>query len=252
MLRVEGFAVHLGPLTVTAHFLFESLAYAAGFALYRRDRARQGDFLRSPDRNSVIVAAIAGAAIGSKLLGALEDPAAWLHSFWPVLLGGKTIVGGLAGGTIAVEWAKRRLKIAQRTGDLFAVPIAVAAAIGRIGCFFGGLDDHTYGSATSLPWAVDFGDGIPRHPTQLYEVLFLLSLAAFLRLLPRERLANGDLYRIFLFCYAAWRFAIDFLKPDPVFAGLSAIQWVCAATVVWYARDIARIVSAPGRLAAHG
>jgi prolipoprotein diacylglyceryltransferase len=252
MLRVTGFAVHLGPLTISAHFLFESLAYAVGFALYRRDRAHQGDFLGSPDRNAVIVAAILGAALGSKLLGALDDPVAWINSFWPVLLGGKTIVGGLVGGTIAVEWTKHRLKITQRTGDLFAVPIAVAAAIGRIGCFLGGLDDHTYGVPTNLPWAVDFGDGIGRHPTQIYEAVFLLALAGFLRFVPRGRLANGDLYRIFLFSYLGWRLVIDFLKPDPVFFGLSAIQWVCAAGVVWYASDIARIAGARKRLAAHG
>ncbi|HKE29506.1 MAG TPA: prolipoprotein diacylglyceryl transferase family protein [Bryobacteraceae bacterium] len=252
MLRVTGFAVHLGPLTVSAHFLFESLAYAAGFALYRRDRALRGDVLRSPDRNSVIVAAILGAAFGSKLLGALEDPGGWMRSLWPVLLGGKTVVGGLVGGTIAVEWVKRRLQITERTGDLFAVPITLAIAIGRIGCFFGGLGDHTYGVATSVPWAVDFGDGVPRHPTQIYEALFLVVLAGFLRLMPRGRLANGDLYRIFLFCYVAWRFAVDFLKPDPTVGGLSAIQWVSGAALLWYARDIVRIASAPRKLATHG
>lgn len=66
------------------------------------------------------------------------------------------------------------------TGDLYAIPLALGIAIGRVGCFLTGLPDNTYGTATALPWGINFGDGIPRHPTQLYEVLFLLLLIPFL------------------------------------------------------------------------
>ena len=240
------------PELAPAHFIFEALAYAVGFALYRRNRKRDGDILPQTERNSVIVATILGAAIGSKILGWLEDPAYFMQSaaaFWP---GGKTIVGGLLGGTIAVEFEKRRLGIAARTGDLFAIPIAVGIAIGRIGCFLGGIEDHTWGSPTTLPWAVDFGDGIPRHPTQLYEIGFLLILAGVLRHLRTLRLEGGDLYRVFLFSYLSWRFAIDFLKPEPVFGGLSSIQWCCVLGVLWYSRDIARMVSNRAGVYANG
>ena len=251
--RIPEMVLHLGPVAISAHLLFEALAYAAGFALYRLERKREGDVLTRTERSSVIVAAILGAAIGSKVLAWLEDPAALLHgfaAFWP---GGKTIVGGLLGGTMAVEWEKRRLGIRARSGDLFAVPMALGIAIGRIGCFFGGVDDHTAGSPTSLPWAVDFGDGIPRHPTQLYEMAFLVMLAVVLRRLRSVRLANGDLYRVFLFSYLVWRFGIDFLKPEPVFAGLSSIQWCCLAGSLWYSRDILRMLSGrePGRVGAY-
>jgi prolipoprotein diacylglyceryltransferase len=195
------------------------------------------------ERSSVIVAAVLGAAIGSKVLAWFEDPSLWhtAASLWP---GGKTIVGGLLGGTLAVEMEKRRLGIRTRTGDLFAIPITIGIAIGRIGCFLGGIDDHTAGTPSSLPWAVDFGDGIPRHPTQLYEIVFLMILSAVLRHFRSLRTANGDLYRIFLFAYLVWRFAIDFLKPEPAFAGLSSIQWVCLLGAIWYSRDMIRIFGA--------
>jgi prolipoprotein diacylglyceryltransferase len=240
--RIPEIVLHAGPISVPAHLIFESLAYAVGFAIYRANRNREGDILESTTRSSVIVAAILGAAIGSKVLAWLEEPAALVggfQAFWP---GGKTIVGALLGGTIAVEWIKRRLNIQARTGDLFAVPIAAGTMVGRLGCLLGGVNDHTAGNSTNVPWAVNFGDGIPRHPTQLYDILFLAALIFLLRKLKPLRLASGDLYRVFLFSYLAWRLVIDFLKPDPPFAGLSSIQWCCLAGVFWYSRDIVRIV----------
>jgi len=91
-------------------------------------------------------------------------------------MGGKTIVGALIFGLISVELMKRYIGVRQSTGDLYAIPLALGIAIGRIGCFLTGLDDNTYGTPTTLPWAINFGDGIPRHPTQLYEIAFLVAL----------------------------------------------------------------------------
>jgi prolipoprotein diacylglyceryltransferase len=247
-------ALRLGPLVISPHFFLESLAYLVGFAIYRRERQRAGDFLPSPDRTSLVVAAIVGAAVGSKLLAWFEDPALTLSHWYdmPFLLGGKTIVGGLFGGTIAVEWTKARLRIQRRTGDLFALPIVAGTAIGRMGCFFAGLRDRTYGTPTVLPWGIDFGDGIPRHPTQLYEILFLLALAYLLVRLRAMPHREGDLFRVFLISYSAWRLGIDFLKPDPRFAGLSAIQWCCVAGLLWYAGDAKALILNRKPTVAHG
>ncbi len=77
-------------------------------------------------------------------------------------MGGKTIVGALIFGLISVELMKRYIGVRQSTGDLYAIPLALGIAIGRIGCFLTGLSDNTYGTPTTLPWAINFGDGIPR------------------------------------------------------------------------------------------
>jgi hypothetical protein len=95
-------------------------------------------------------------------------------------MGGKTIVGALIFGLISVELIKRYIGLRQSTGDLYAIPLALGIAIGRIGCFLTGLSDNTYGTPTNLPWAINFGDGIPRHPTQLYEIIFLIALIPLL------------------------------------------------------------------------
>ena len=61
---------------VLAHLLFECLAYATGFSLYRRGRARAGDFLPTTERWTLVVAAVVGAALGSKVLHHLASPTA--------------------------------------------------------------------------------------------------------------------------------------------------------------------------------
>jgi phosphatidylglycerol:prolipoprotein diacylglycerol transferase len=215
------------------HPVFETLAYATGYALYRRSRRRAGDILSDDHRWLIIAAAAVGALLGSRILGLLEQiPVAQLT--WRAFLspGGKTIVGGLLGGWLAVELVKRFQHIHTRTGDLFAVPLAIGIAIGRIGCFLAGLADDTYGTPTSLPWGVDFGDGIPRHPTQLYEIAFLLALACVLSRYNRRPHPQGATFRIFLSAYLAWRLLIDFLKPDPHIAGMNMIQWACVCGLV--------------------
>jgi phosphatidylglycerol:prolipoprotein diacylglycerol transferase len=226
------------------HFIFESLAYAVAFRLYLLERRKAGDFLDPSTRWTIVVAAIAGAAIGSKLLFWLEDPARTL-AHWNrlgYLMGGKTIVGAILGGTIAVEWIKRRAGVARRTGDLFAVPIAVGIAIGRIGCFLAGIQDDTYGIATTLPWGVDLGDGIRRHPVQLYESAAMLLTAFLLTRIGPPRYAEGDRFRILLLAYFGWRVCVDFLKPGIRFGGITTLQWCCIAALVWYAQDLRRIV----------
>jgi len=182
----------------------------------------------------VILAAALGALAGSRLLAAIADlpafPGGWRRpSFW---IHGKTIVGGLLGGWIGVELAKRRAGIRARTGDLFAAPLAVGIAIGRIGCFLSGPSDHTAGRPTTLPWGIAMGDGVRRHPVALYEIAFLLLLLPLL--LRAGRIGPpGSAFRIFTGGYLLFRLAVDFAKPDPppLAGGLSAIQWACAAGI---------------------
>lgn len=230
--------VRLGPLP--PHPVFEALAYALGFALYRRERARRGDAIGEDTRWALVVAAAVGAVLGSKLLALLQAPGELAQAFrspLAFLASGKTIVGGLLGGWIGVEVAKRRAGETRRTGDLFALPLAVGIAIGRIGCFLTGLADRTYGSPTSLPWGIDLGDGVRRHPAPLYEIAFLVALAIGLARL-RGRLAPGGEFRLFLAAYLAFRFLADAFKPGERPLGLTAIQWAAILGLFALARDL--------------
>ena len=236
--------------------MLEGSAYVVATVVYLSLRRRFGDTIATPIRWTVVAAAVAGATLGSKLLYWLEDPQATLlhRNDIAYLMGGKTIVGALIFGMIAVELMKRYIGLQQSTGDLYAIPLALGIAIGRMGCFLTGLADDTYGMATSLPWGVDFGDGIRRHPTQLYEIVFLIALipmlAGVLRSIPsssapnarREaRFRSGDVFRFFMVAYLSFRLLCDFIKPYPrVFLGLGTIQWACVLVLLYYSRDIVR------------
>ena len=226
---------HVLGKSLPTHLVLELLAYTVGFQMYLLLRRRQRVGKQPIDRMMwVLVGCVFGALVGSKLLAWAESPLEYWNGRGDprVWLGGKTIVGGLLGGWVGVEIAKLALGIRQSTGDLFVFPLIAGIAIGRVGCFLTGLPDHTYGNHTALPWAVDFGDG-PRHPTQLYEIGFLVVLGIALAIRGRRAYWNGELFRLFILGYLAFRFAVEFIKPSyKPWLGLSAIQIACAVGVI--------------------
>ena len=229
------------------HALFEAAAYAIGFRLFLRECRRRALPALS-DREAgmaIVVGAVVGAALGAKIAYWLYDPAYAFAGFpdWVRLLQGKSIIGALLGGLAGVEIAKTLDGVRGSTGDAFVLPLVAGMCIGRIGCFLAGLDDHTYGNPTSLPWGVDFGDGVPRHPTQLYEVAFLGALAALLAWRGDRLSRPGDRFRAFMIGYLAYRLCIESIRPIPFhyFGLLSGLQLLCVAGLLYYHRDIPRI-----------
>jgi len=241
--------VNLWGKQISPHLLFESFGYAIAFGAYLVLRRRFGDNIATRTRWVVVAGAFAGGAIGAKLLFLFEDPQLTIRNLNnPVYLaGGKTIVGALAFGLAFVELLKKYIGLSQSTGDLYAIPLCLGIAVGRIGCFLTGLPDNTYGTPTSLPWGIDFGDGIRRHPTQLYEIAFLLVLASTLYFVMRSithtnvLFTSGDGFKLFMVGYMAFRLFSDFIKPYPrILLGLGGIQWACLLILLYYSRDIGR------------
>jgi phosphatidylglycerol:prolipoprotein diacylglycerol transferase len=232
------------------HWVLESFAFTLGGLCYWRTRSTA---LQPTDvwiRWGILAGAAAGAAIGSRALYVLQYWTALVHQPIDLWLSGKTLVGGLLGAVLGVESAKRLLGWTASTGDGFVLPVMVAIAVGRVGCQLSGLSDLTFGNPTSLPWGWDYGDGIPRHPTALYEI-FGLAVMAFILRRSRFMIRSGDRFRAFMVGYLFLRIGLDFLKPPfgPSPAGLlqpdrygplSAIQWACIAGLAYYGRDLYR------------
>ncbi|HEX4055261.1 MAG TPA: prolipoprotein diacylglyceryl transferase family protein [Tepidisphaeraceae bacterium] len=235
---------HVGALRIPAHEVMEAAGYLVGAQLFLALRNKFPSGRLDAERGMAIIAGcLVGALAGSKILALVES----IRAYWPhrnhlgVLLSGKTIVGGLAGGWAGVEIAKHIIGVRQNTGDRFVFPILLGLAIGRVGCFLEGLPDHTYGVATALPWGVDFGDGIRRHPTQLYEIAFCLLLALALRIRMRWAFRSGEIFRLMMIGYFSWRFLIEFIKPRETYLGLSPIQIVSFATLCLALRSLSNI-----------
>ncbi len=125
----------------------------------------------------------------------------------------------------------------MRTGARFALPLAVGIAIGRLGCYFAGLDDFTYGTATALPFGHDFGDGVLRHPVQLYEsaAMAVFALAYVLAVLNRNVFVITNGFYLALAYYGAQRFLWEFLKPYGALIGPLSLFHLLSLSILLYA-----------------
>lgn len=224
---------------VAWHTALEMAGIFVGMRVLAVRMRRRGDALGERGGFAVAAGCIVGAVVGSRIAVWLDRPDVALAA-WSTLVPwtmGQSIVGALIGGWAGVEVGKRVGGVRRSTGDAFVLPLAIGIAIGRLGCFVAGLHDDTYGVATSLPWGVDFGDGVRRHPTQLYDIAVVAALALGLHA-ARERLGRvpGLAFKLFLAGYLAWRVVIDHWKPVH-FAwpgGLSGLQVLALAFLALY------------------
>lgn len=204
------------------------LAVASGAALLKLSQRS----LPMPweDKLAIGLGAFCGAMLGAKLPFALFGEAEfWTTAAW--LSNGKTILAGLVGGYAGVEFVKWVLGIRTKTGDSFAAPVALSVAVGRLACFVGGC---CFGTPTTLPWGVVFPaiDSLPRHPTQLYESAFHFAMAIVLLVLQRRGMFRGQLMKLYIICYAVYRFASEQIRPEPEMWGqLTAYQWASIGIV---------------------
>ena len=144
---------------------------------------------------------------------------------------GRSIVGALAGAIVTIEAFKWQKGIRGSTGLVFVPAFATSVVIGRIGCHLSGLEDNTYGLPTGLPWGHDFGDGILRHPVQLYESLsmFLFLAVALMFLAQRQPFFMRNGFYLMVLFYAGQRFVWEFLKPYGSLVGpFNLFHFICA------------------------
>ena len=215
------------------HTLFDllaaGLALAMTFVVYRWRLGEAGgriEILGLPYALSLI----GGAVVGGYFFGTVN---LWLSGVESI---GRSIVGALAGAIAGVELFKTGRGIRGSTGVLFVPAFCTSVVIGRIGCFLSGLEDQTHGTAVDLPWAHDYGDGVLRHPVQLYESLAMAGFLVF-ALVKLYRQDSGFLRTGFYLLtgwYGAQRFAWEFLKPYGTVVGpLNIFHFVCVGLVVY-------------------
>ena len=223
------------PTNPHLHLLFDVLAWAAAALLaHRLYRWRLRDLsarIAGQTGRAYVLALVAGAVAGAWGFGS------WNTALTLVPHPSHSIAGALAGAIVAVELYKAGRGIRGSTGVIWVGPIALGIAVGRLGCLFAGLSDETFGIPTGLPWGVELGDGIARHPVQLYESLSMLAfLAVYLVALARRaRWTEDRAFYLFILFYAAQRFVWEFLKPYPRLLGPLDLFQLLAAVMILYA-----------------
>jgi prolipoprotein diacylglyceryltransferase len=224
------------------HYIFETLAFIIGVRVYYFYKKGIVDPISDENRLWIMLGAMLGALIGSRVVAVLETPEILHHLTFSILYQSKTIVGGLLGGLFGVELIKKVIGVNIASGDVYVIPILVALIIGRIGCFSMGIDEPTYGIPTRFFMGIDLGDGILRHPIMLYEMIYLVLLIFLFNSLKNKTLINGDRFKLFMVLYFLFRFLIEFIKPyQSLFLNLSSIHWSALFIFIYYYRFIIRI-----------
>ncbi|MFP6565455.1 MAG: prolipoprotein diacylglyceryl transferase family protein [Myxococcota bacterium] len=229
----ELFRIPYFDLPVSSFGPMLALAFLVGLWITTRSMGERG--YEADLVSTLWIYVLFGGIFGSKLYFAIDNWILYGLPFDQLLFsrGGITWYGGLIGGTLAGSFAAWRHGIPIATVANCAAPAAaVGQAIGRIGCFLVGDD---YGSRTDVPWAVAFPEGAPPifervHPTQLYEVIWLLPVAA---LLWSRRKKSPFLFGEYIALNGLGRIVIENWRVNPAVAlGLTEPQWIGVGLVV--------------------
>ena len=260
----------LGTITITSFGVMMALSFLTGFWIVRLELLRKG--MDEELAGDVLMGAIVGGIVGAKVYYVLlnwpqtvQDPFGMLFS-----RAGLVWYGGFIGGAIGVSLAIHRRKAPIPVlADICAPALALAYAVGRMGCFLVGDD---YGRPTDSWVGIAFPNGSPPstagnlrrmfgvsipesvpdtavlavHPTQLYEIGMSLLIFAILWRLRREPWKAGRLFSLWLALAGVERLIVEFFraKDDRFFGFLTLAQLISIALIVFGAWLFVRLGSA--------
>ena len=244
------------------HGVFVALGLAAGGVVFALEARRRN--VQDPRVPFLVLGALLGAGILARLGTWAQhlDPSKNLDLVQQLLHGNASILSALVGAWLGVHVTKRIVGYRERTGDLFAPAVALALAIGRIGCFLterpGTPTGGDWGVVLDPPSAARLGSpaGVGLHPSFLYEIAFhLIAFALLWFWLRHLGLGTGETLTLYIGAYALFRFLVEFVRGNEVaWMGLTRPQLfllltlpLFAARIVWLARR-GRLTPTRGRI----
>jgi len=214
-------AIVFGTLVIPTYYLLISLGSWLGVMWFLKRTPPEDESLAI---NTTLIGLIAGFA-GARLFHVIYEAPAYyakdIRLVFEVWRGGYVYYGGLILGVwAAYSYLKKRTLYVEPWLDRASLPLALAYAVGRLGCFFNGC---CYGRVCEMPWAVKFPSHIgfgmallPRHPTQLYATI--LEMLAILVLIKLEKQRwfrwKGQLFWTWLCVHATNRIIMEFWRDD--------------------------------------
>ncbi|HSE83402.1 MAG TPA: prolipoprotein diacylglyceryl transferase [Thermodesulfobacteriota bacterium] len=229
----------IGDFAISSFGVMVALAFLAGYWISSLEFQRIG--LSEKLLGNIFIAGMIGGIVGAKVLYLLENVPfeELIRNPVPYVLsrGGLTFYGGFFGAVLLV-WIVSYVNKANiwAIGDAAAPALALAYAIGRIGCLLVGDD---YGVPSNLPWAMSFPKGLPPtteevHPTQIYETIFMGIVFVYLWKIRKKNVPTGWLFSIFLILAGVERFLIEFIRsttPSPI-PNISIAQLMAIAIII--------------------
>ena len=228
----------IGPL----HFAWYGLAVALGiifvvfWAYHEINKGARISY------DNLLMAAIVGVPAGiifARLLHVIDRWEYYSQNLGQIIGGdGLSIYGGILGALLAIWIYSRYSKLnLGHLLDVVAPGIAIGQAIGRVGCTLNGC---CYGDNTTVPWGIEYtnpnsygyGAGVV-HPTQVYEIIFLVTLFIILYKLRGKLKPDGSLAMVYFAGYAVWRFFVDFIREGtPFLFGLHQAQVIAIVILI--------------------
>jgi phosphatidylglycerol---prolipoprotein diacylglyceryl transferase len=226
--QFDPIAFQLGPVAVRWYGLMYLVAFVL-FVVLGKIRARRNLLTgwHPRDVDDMLFYGVFGVILGGRLgyvlfykpLHYLAHPLEILQ----VWSGGMSFHGGFLGVLVALWlFARNRDKRFLDVTDFVAPLVPLGLAAGRLGNFING---ELVGRVTDVPWAMVFPqvDGLPRHPSQLYQfglegvLLFVLLWWYAGRTRPM-----GAVSAMFLIGYGAFRFIAEYAREPDNFLGFLA------------------------------
>jgi phosphatidylglycerol:prolipoprotein diacylglycerol transferase len=240
-------------LPIRWYGLMYIFAFGTAYFVYRRQIKERRFPMSEDDLSSLFFWGILALLVGARLFSALiyhGDNTYWLNPwliFWPFQNGrftglqGMSYHGGAFGGLLAVIlWAKFKRFSFREIGDMFAASIPLGYTFGRLGNF---INAELYGRVTASPFGMIFPHAaplpaseswvqeiaektgvaitgayvnLPRHPSQLYEMIFEgIVLWAIIWIFRNRKPFKGFLVGLYFLGYGFFRFFIEYFRePD--------------------------------------
>lgn len=232
---IDPVAISFGSLKIHWYGLMYLLGFLGAW-FYGVQRCKRADinWTRKQVEDVIFYGAL-GVILGGRLgytlfynfSGFLENPLSIIY-IWQ---GGMSFHGGMLGVFTGLYWfGKNNGMTFFQVSDFIAPWVPIGLGTGRIGNF---INMELWGrpidasSSWLIPWAMDYGDHIARHPSSLYQavtegLLFFLILWWYSRK-PRPLMAVSA---VFMFCYGGFRFITEFFRTPDEHLGFIAFDWL--------------------------
>ncbi|MFC1675267.1 prolipoprotein diacylglyceryl transferase [Candidatus Omnitrophota bacterium] len=221
--------LRIGPFTIYSYGLMLAFAFLLSLGLAKKQAESEG-LDQEVITNLFVIAFISG-IIGARVLYVLQDTAYYFKFPTEILMlqrGGLSWFGGLIAGVISsLVYLKRRRVAVIKVLDICIPYLALAQAVGRVGCLLNGC---CYGPLSPNGLYFKAHDAVLL-PTQLYSSVVLLVIFFLLRLLQKRRHRVGEVFFAYLLLYSFARFFIEFIRPEHVafFVGYTLFQLISIA-----------------------